>query len=136
MSRFVEFALNNIVLVGAFFSLLIAYIVVEILRGGRSVSPQGLTALVNGEGAVVIDIRNSNEFRQGHITGSRNIPYAKLMEHLSELPADKALIIVCNIGQTAGAAARQLKAKGLQNVYKLEGGISNWKSSSLPLVKR
>ncbi len=136
MSRFVEFLINNAVLAGAFFSLLIAYIVVEILRGGRSVSPQGLSAMVNGEGAVVVDVRDPAEFRAGHITGSRNIPYSRLMEQMGELPADKALIIVCNIGQVAGAAARQLKAKGRQNVFKLEGGIANWKSSSLPLVKR
>ncbi|RZU47010.1 rhodanese-related sulfurtransferase [Fluviicoccus keumensis] len=136
MSRFFEFLMHNAVLAGAFFSLLVAYIVVEVMRGGRSVSPQGLSLMVNNHQAIVVDVRDPAEFRLGHITGSRNIPYARLMEQLGELPADKALIIVCNMGQVAGTAARQLKAKGLNNVYKLEGGLSNWKSLSLPLVKR
>lgn len=136
MSRSFEFVLNNAVLAGAFVSLLVAYIVVEVLRGGRSVSPQGLTAMVNANEAVIVDIRDAAEFRQGHITGSRNIPYARLVEQSGELPSDKAVILVCNLGQVAGSAARQLKAKGLQNVFKLEGGIANWKSLSLPLVKR
>ncbi|MDO8331842.1 MAG: rhodanese-like domain-containing protein [Fluviicoccus sp.] len=136
MSRFFEFAINNALLVGGFLSLLIAYIVVEVLRGGRSISPQGLSTMVNNHEAVVVDVRDPAEFRQGHITGSKNIPYARLAEQMGELPKDKALIIVCNLGQVAGSAARQLKAKGLENVYKLEGGLSNWKSLSLPLVKR
>ena len=136
MSRFFEFLLHNAVLAGAFISLFIAYVVVEVMRGGRSVSPQGLSLMVNNHQAVVVDVRDPAEFRQGHITGSRNIPYARLMEQMGELPVDKALIIVCNLGQVAGSAARQLKAKGLNNVYKLEGGLSNWKSLSLPLVKR
>jgi rhodanese-related sulfurtransferase len=44
--------------------------------------------------------------------------------------------VICNIGQTAGAVGGQLKVAGLTQVYRLEGGISNWKSQSLPLVKK
>lgn len=136
MARFLEFALNHYWLAGAFAGLLAAFAFVEILRGGRSLSPQALTLMMNNQQAVVIDIRDPAEFRQGHITSSRNIPYSKLMEQSGELPKDKPVIIVCNLGQVAGAATKQLKAIGLSEVYRLEGGISNWKSLSLPLVKR
>lgn len=136
MARFIEFLMHHYWLAGAFASLLAAFLTVEILRGGRSLSPQAMTLLMNQRQAVVIDVRDPAEFRQGHITGSRNIPYSRLLEQSGELPGDRPVVIVCNLGQVAGAAARQLKAKGLSEVYKLDGGIANWKSLSLPLVKR
>lgn len=138
MDRFLEFAVNHYLLVGTFVALLIAWIVTEMARGGQSVSPQGLSALVNQQNARVIDIRDPAEFKTGHITGSDNIPYSRISERLEELKKepDRPIVIICNIGQTAGAAGSQLKAAGLSQVYKLEGGISNWKSQSLPLVKK
>ncbi|MDO8267583.1 MAG: rhodanese-like domain-containing protein [Moraxellaceae bacterium] len=138
MDRFLEFAVNHYLLAGTFVALLIAWIVTEMARGGQSVSPQGLSALVNQQNARVIDIRDPAEFKTGHITGSDNIPYSRIGERLEELKKepDRPIVIICNIGQTAGAAGSQLKTAGLTQVYKLEGGISNWKSQSLPLVKK
>lgn len=138
MDRFLEFAVNHYLLVGTFVALLIAWIVTEMARGGQSVSPQGLSALVNQQNARVIDIRDPAEFKTGHITGSDNIPYSRISERLEELKKepDRPIVIICNIGQTAGAVGSQLKTAGLTQVYKLEGGISNWKSQSLPLVKK
>jgi len=138
MDRFLEFAANHYLLVGTFVALLIAYLATEMARGGQSVSPQGLSVLVNQQNARVIDVRDPAEFKTGYITGSENIPYSRISERLEELKKDleRPIVVVCNIGQTAGAASSQLKAAGLTQVYKLDGGISNWKSQSLPLVKK
>lgn len=136
MERFFEFMMHHYILVSAFICLLIAYMLVEMQRGGRSVSPQTLTSMANNQKALVIDLRDPNEFKQGHITGSRNIPYARLTEKLPEIPKDRPIILVCQLGQVAGTAARQLKTLGMQEVVRLEGGISNWKGQSLPLVKK
>lgn len=136
MERFVEFVTHHYLLASALVSLVIAYFLVEMQRGGRGLTPQALTLLVNKSKALVIDLRDPNEFKQGHITGSRNIPYARLTEKLQELPKDGPIILVCQLGQVAGTAARQLKSQGIQDVAKLEGGLSNWKSQSLPLVKK
>lgn len=138
MDRFTEFLLNHYLLASTFVVLAIAFVLNEIARGGKSVSPQGLSQLVNRENARLIDLRDAAEFRSGHITGSENIPYAKLGEHIAQLKKDPArpIVMVCNLGQVAGSAGQQLKTAGLPQVYKLDGGISNWKSQSLPLVKK
>jgi rhodanese-related sulfurtransferase len=138
MDRFIEFLLNHYLLAGTFLILLAAYVLNEIARGGKSVSPQGLSQLINKENARVIDVREAAEFRAGHITGSENIPAARIAEHLEQLKTDLArpIVVVCNLGQSAGAVTQQLKSAGLTQVYKLDGGISNWKSQSLPLVKK
>ncbi|MFP5429590.1 MAG: rhodanese-like domain-containing protein [Gammaproteobacteria bacterium] len=138
MERFFEFAANHYLLVGTFVALLVAWIVSEMARGGKNVSPQGLSQLVNQQNARLIDVRDPAEFKAGHISGSENIPYSRISERLEELKKElqRPIVVICNIGQTAGAVGGQLKTAGLTQVYKLEGGISNWKSQSLPLVKK
>lgn len=136
-SHLIDFVVHHAILVGLFAVLLAIFIAGELQRAGKAVSPQGLTALINGANALVLDVRDAAEFRQGHITGSQNIPYAKVAERIDELKkqAERPIVVVCKIGQVAGTVTQQLKAAGLQHVYKLDGGISNWKSQSLPLVK-
>lgn len=137
MDRFFEFVAHHYLLASLWAGLLIAFLFNERLRGGQSIGPNQLTALVNGSEALILDIRDSNEFRQGHITGARNVPFKDIASHLDELKkqADRPIVVVCNIGQTAGAVATQLKTAGLSAVYKLDGGVSRWKADGLPLVR-
>jgi len=135
--QYIDFVVHHYILVGLFAALLAAFIASELQRAGKAVSPQGLTALINSHNALVLDVRDAAEFRQGHITGSQNLPYAKVAERLEELKKelDRPIVVVCKMGQAAGGVTQQLKAAGLTRVYKLDGGISNWKSQSMPLVK-
>jgi rhodanese-related sulfurtransferase len=137
MEHFVQFLTTHYLLGSAFFGLLIAFFIVENKRGGQSISPQHLSHLINKQNALVIDLRDPTEFKKGHITESQNIPYAKLAEKNNFFPKDRPIVFVCNMGQVAGAAAKQIKIEHkLTNVFKLEGGVSNWKASSFPLVKK
>lgn len=138
MDHFFQFLLNHYLLSGAFILLLILFLLNEMARGIKSVSPQGLATLVNQQNARVIDVRDAPQFREGHIAGSENIPYSRLGEHIEQLKKDgeRPIVIVCNIGQTAGPAGQQLRTAGLTQVFKLEGGISNWRGQSLPLVRK
>jgi rhodanese-related sulfurtransferase len=137
MDHLSDFVVNHYALVGIFAVLVAAFVATELQRAGKAVSPQGLTALINDSNALVLDVRDAAEFRKGHITGSESLPYAKVAERLDELKKDLArpIVVVCAMGQHAGTVTQQLKAAGLSNVYKLDGGISNWKSQSLPLVR-
>lgn len=91
---------------------------------------------MNVENAIVVDTRPSKEFSTGHITGSLNIPAAKVKENLHRLEKhkDAPIIVACKSGMTSGATAKELKKEGFK-VYKLQGGITEWQSSNLPLVK-
>ena len=137
MERFFEFVVSHYVLASAFIGLVIAFIWVEIQRGGRTISPQQLSQMINKQNALVIDLRDPTDFKKGHITGSENIPYARLNDKSNHFPKDRPVVFVCNLGQVAGAAAKTLKNEhGINDVFKLEGGISNWKALSLPVIKR
>lgn len=138
MEQLIEFASNHFMLVAAWVLTLILIIWSEGQRAGKSVSPAIATQLINKQDAVLIDIRTKKEWDTGYITGSRHIPVADLSRRITEIEKFKSrpLIVVCNLGQVAGSASKQLKAAGFENVMRLQGGITEWKGQNLPIVKK
>jgi rhodanese-related sulfurtransferase len=132
-----EFVLQQWMLVGALLTLIALLIGLETRGGAKSVSPRQLSDLVNRQQGVVLDVRDKNEFRTGHIVDAVNIPHTQVKDRIAELNGhkDKPVIVVCKLGQHAGTAARTLKQAGFTQVYKLGGGIAEWQSEQLPLVK-
>ncbi|MDE0189994.1 MAG: rhodanese-like domain-containing protein, partial [Gammaproteobacteria bacterium] len=90
MDQLFEFIVNRWYLVGGFLIVLILFVRNEVARGGRSVSPQELVNLVNRDRAVVIDVRDANEYSKGHIVDAVNVPYTALSTRLSELEKYKS----------------------------------------------
>lgn len=137
LDRILQFSTNHVALVSAFLGLLTALFYVESRRGGKTVSSQETTNLINAGNALVLDVRDAKEFQTGHITGAVNIPFTKVAERLGEIEShkDKTIILVCAMGQHAGMVGRTLHGKGFNDVRRLAGGISSWKSDGLPLVK-
>ncbi|HGM5579116.1 TPA: rhodanese-like domain-containing protein [Pseudomonas putida] len=136
VAHLIQFATDHFILVAIFFVLLILLLVNEIRRGGQSLSNGQLTALVNAEKGVVIDIRPSKEYSAGHIVGALNIPQDKVVGRIAELEKhkEKTLIIVDAMGQQSGTICRELLKAGF-TAAKLSGGVSSWKADNLPLVK-
>ncbi|MCY1440096.1 rhodanese-like domain-containing protein [Pseudomonas alkylphenolica] len=137
VAHLIEFATNHYLLVGIFVVLLVLLIVTEARKGGRSLSTGELTALVNSDKGLVIDIRSTKDYAAGHIVGALNIPQDKFAARIGELEkhkANKTLIVVDAMGQHAGTTARELLKAGF-TAAKLSGGVSSWKADNLPLVK-
>lgn len=136
LAQLIEFVSNHYVLSSLFVVLLILFILNEMNKGGRSLSNRELTALVNGDQGVVLDIRAKKDFDAGHIVGALHMPYEKLATRMVELEKhkDKTIIVVCAMGQTAGPACAQLKKAGY-TVAKLSGGMGSWRGDNLPVVK-
>ncbi len=134
MDKLIEFASQHYLLVSSFSLLLAYFFTLESRRSGKPVTPQQATNLVNREEGVIVDVRDADEFRQGHIAGSVNIPASEIAERIAELEKyrDKPLILTCKGGPAAGKA---LKAKGFTNLMRLQGGIQGWRDEKLPVVK-
>jgi len=137
MAMFLDFLAQQWQLASALLVCVLMLMFHESRRGGKTITPHQLTALVNGQQAAVVDLRDPAEFRKGHIIGAINIPSTKVTDRMAELEAlrEKPLILVCKIGQNASAVGKQLAEKGFAHVYRLGGGISEWQGSQLPLVK-
>ncbi|MCL2559974.1 MAG: rhodanese-like domain-containing protein [Turicibacter sp.] len=74
----------------------------------------------------LIDIRKKDDFNEGHINGSRNIPIGALNKSFSKLRTDQTIYLVCSEGKAAKRAAVLLSSKGFSNICALDGGIKNW----------
>lgn len=132
MARWFEFIGNHPVLFGIMGVLVVLFFMVENKRGGKKIAPNAVGMMVNQQNAKLIDIRPKAKFEAGYIQGSRNIPFTELQNHLAELKAATTpLIIICEMGLQASAAVALI---GKPEVYRLEGGITNWQSSGMPLV--
>lgn len=136
MAQIFIFLSQQWMLVGLLLVLVFLYIQMEIKRGGQTISVHQLTALVNRENALVLDIRENTEFREGHIVDALHIPFTKLTERLGELEKHKQqpIVLVDKMGQHSGAAGKQLREAGF-NVSRLDGGMTEWRGSNLPVVK-
>lgn len=136
LAKLIEFASNHYELSLAFAVLLGLLIAHELRRAGRSLSSRELTALVNSDQGVVLDVRNHKDFGTGHIVDALNIPFDKLAERMVELEKHKTktIIVVDAMGQHAGSVCRELKKAGY-TVARLGGGIATWRADSLPVVK-
>lgn len=108
----------------------------EKAKSGTGLSVHQLTLQLNQGESVLIDIRDSAEFKLGHIVDAINIPHNKLAQRVEEFAKyqDKTIILVDKLGQHVGNAGRLLRSKGYQ-VARLEGGIAEWQGLNLPLIK-
>ena len=78
------------------------------------------------KGAVLLDVRTEEEYRSGHISGSRNIPVAKI-DNAANLLRDKSapIFVYCESGARARTAVSKLKKLGYTDVCNI-GGIENY----------
>lgn len=69
------------------------------------------------QGARILDVRSPEEFRDGHIDGSLNIPLQVLPAKLASIPKDKPIIVCCASGARSETASRILAAAGFREVH-------------------
>ncbi len=85
-----------------------------------------------GDSVTVIDVRSAQEYEQGHIEGSINIPLNHLAERIDEVPTAGQLVVHCQGGYRSSIAASLLQKLGRENVWDLIGGYKAWVQSGLP----
>jgi rhodanese-related sulfurtransferase len=85
------------------------------------------------DGAVIVDVRERDEYLAGHVPGARLIPLGELTERAAELPRDGRLHVICASGTRSLQAAQWLAAAGYDAVS-VAGGTQAWADSGRPLV--
>lgn len=97
-------------------------------------TPSGLQGKL--EEVYVLDVRPVFMFEQGHIKGSRNVPYHLISKRFQEIPKDSKVVVVDYLGNPSYMPIGWfLKNKGYENVMMLKGGMNGWEKQGLPLEK-
>ena len=114
----------------------------EMLAEARQVVPEQGPAdlkrrLDAGEPVVVVDVRDPDEYRDGHIEDAANISRGFLEFRIGTVAPEPTtpLVLYCQTGLRSMLAARQLKELGYENVINLQGGFQKWAQSGLPVAK-
>ncbi|WP_096270570.1 rhodanese-like domain-containing protein [Paucisalibacillus globulus] len=76
--------------------------------------------------AQLIDVREPQEFKNGHILGARNIPVTQMKQRLIEIRPDKPVYLYCQSGARSQRAAQMLHKKGYKDISQLKGGFKKW----------
>ncbi|MDC3413413.1 rhodanese-like domain-containing protein [Aquibacillus sp. 3ASR75-11] len=76
--------------------------------------------------AQLIDVREPNEFKGGHILGARNIPLSQMRQRLVEIRKDQPVYLYCQNGARTARAALLLHKKGYSDLNQLKGGFKKW----------
>jgi rhodanese-related sulfurtransferase len=87
-----------------------------------------------GKHPLVVDVRQPDEYRQGHIAGSKLIPLNELRRSMKELPQGREIVCVCASGSRSRTAAKVLSKEGY-TVFDMQGGMLAWRRAKLPLQK-
>lgn len=140
MNELIQFAQSNLLLSSAWLVVAVFLSITQFKQmasAPKAVSSQGLTNMVNREKGVVVDIRAQADFNKGHIHGAINIPLSKVKDSIKDLEKYKntPIIMVCANGISVAGACNTLKKSGMEQVFKLAGGMSSWVGDNLPVVK-
>lgn len=93
----------------------------------QSISAEEAREMVETEDDLqILDVRQPNEYKAGHLPGARLAPVGDLNEHLGGLDRDQPVLVYCAIGGRSRVAAQMLAGKGFDKVYNMSGGFKAW----------
>jgi rhodanese-related sulfurtransferase len=90
--------------------------------------------LKNGKHPFLLDVREKQEMREGHISGVKVIPLRQLESRMKDLPKNREIVCVCRSGNRSRSAAKQLIRAGY-TASNMKGGMLAWKWINLPVKK-
>jgi rhodanese-related sulfurtransferase len=115
----------------------------EARRRIRNATPDEVAdAVLSGE-LLVLDVREPEEFEQGHLPGALNIPRGWLelradpswRAHDERLTPDEPVLVYCTVGPRSILAAATLRELGYTNVANLDEGLVAWKNAGYPVIQ-
>jgi rhodanese-related sulfurtransferase len=89
------------------------------------------------QGAVVLDVREQDEYDRGHVAGSILIPLGALLGRVAEIQESKSreIVVICHGGKRSATACGQLAQVGFGKTFNIAGGILAWNKAGLAVVK-
>lgn len=141
LHQITAFVINHWMLASAFVIVMILLFLEEMKSKharGAHLSVSAVTQCINRQEAIVIDLRDANAYREGHIVNAKNMPVAEFERHQEKLAAqgERPIILVDAMGLKTAPIVLRLKSAGFQNVVTLKGGMDAWRLAGMPVVKK
>lgn len=101
----------------------------------KILGPSGVIELINHNNAKVIDLRDAQAFKEGHIIDAIRASADDVEHHKIMRVKEDMVILVCAKGLQSESLATKLKQQGYHNFIVLRGGIDGWKAAGMPIIK-
>jgi len=101
---------------------------------GSSIGVAEAQAKVEAGDALLVDVREPNEWHAGHIAGATHIPLGTIVARASALPKDREILVICRTGNRSAMAQERLAQAGVTNVTNVEGGVTAWVEHGFPVA--
>lgn len=94
-----------------------------------------LTQINSGKAPIIVDVRSSSEYESGHVPGAIHLPFwtAFTSDVMDGYQKEDVVVLYCEHGPRAGIAKLALSLSGFKNINYLEGHMTSWRSSGLPI---
>jgi len=137
VNELIPFFIKHWPLTAAFIALALTILVIEFRRrsgGAKALAPAEVTRLINRDNAVIVDVRDEDAFKTGHIVNAINMTKEALTDPQRAFKKyrKRPIVLVDANGQQVNNIAQQLNALELQ-ICTLAGGIAAWRQEGLPL---
>lgn len=99
----------------------------------KEVDPTETKRRLDSQSALVVDVREPDEWREGHIAGAKHIPLGQIRARSAEIMKAPEVVFVCRSGSRSASAADALTKAGHANAYNMAGGMLAWKRQNLPV---
>ena len=99
----------------------------------KKIDPVTLKQRLDAGTAILVDIREADEYAREHIVGARLVPLSGFDRHNLDAEHGKAVVFHCKSGNRTAMNASRILAKGFADVFTLDGGIDAWKKAGLPI---
>ncbi|MDD2685679.1 MAG: rhodanese-like domain-containing protein [Gallionella sp.] len=89
------------------------------------------------KGGLLLDVRQPDEYVEGHAPDSKLVPLARIKSRMAELTPykDKPVAVICRSGRRSALAVSELREAGFTQVQNVDGGMLAWQKAGLPLVQ-
>ena len=101
---------------------------------GTAVGVDTAKARIEASAALLVDVREREEWQTGHVAGATHIPLGTLPEAASSLPKDREMLVICRTGNRSAKAQEKLAQAGFTHVTNVTGGMTAWAEHGLPIV--
>ncbi len=84
--------------------------------------------ILANDAAIVIDVRNQDEWEEGHVAGAMWLPVEEVIPRFDDLPKEGKLLFICQVGARSGLAAEYAAAMGAESdrLFNIEDGTPGW----------
>ena len=112
-------------------------LVAEAKKKITEISPQDAATRSKSGEAVIVDVRETDEWDEEHIPGAMHLSRGTIELDIEEKVPDINAMIVCHCGGggRSALAAESLQKMGYKNARSMAGGFKAWKAAGLPTIK-